>query len=162
MESFNRLHRVLSSLRSTSADIVNKAVSILEEIEDDDNELIENILDEVSSSIDEVQIVDSVARYIGKITRDAKKVLSGLEDFATVVVEGERSIERTAPGFFQQIWFGDMYDRSGVEGLEVLLEDLKQQRQHLEETFIIKSVSKTITNNNEIGRSYPRSESDSD
>ena len=161
MDKLNNLTSTLNEIHGIAKKIIKKALPIMEELSEDDNDLIDDLSelieatatteesvtvettegneengddeesgddeteateedDETDTNIDLNSLLrDTVTSLIG----DAETVINEIESFTDVVTEGDEAIEEneTKYPFFIQVWFGDIYDKSHIKGLQSLI-----------------------------------------
>jgi len=145
MEALDNLHGTLTSIKNVSNKIVQKTIQILTEISNDESDLVEDIAESLNQDLEDEEIVVEIQRYLDHLTADAETVYHEIGLFADAVIKGEGAIESIESDFFQQVWYGDMYDQDHVAGLRALLQDLQNQLRQLEEDHIINVISKRLS-----------------
>lgn len=139
------MHHTIKGIEEVSEKILATTIRMMEDLKDEEGEIVEEIVDSLDDSIDEETIIRDVMMVLGAHVEDAKLVHTGIGEFAEAVIKGEEAIDKIASSFFQQVWYGDMYDESGVKGLEALLQDLLTQEKQLTNDFIISSVTSRLS-----------------
>ena len=115
MQNLNNLTKTLNSIEKISNKIIIQAVPILKEISKSDNELVEEIVQEVSN-VDIEEINELLKKKSLGLVRDAKKVSKEIEYFSNAVVQGDDILAENEDQFkfLMKVWYGDMYENSGT------------------------------------------------
>lgn len=150
------MHHTIKGIEKVSEKILATTIRMMEDLKDEEGEIVEEIVDLLDDSIDNEIVIQNVMTVLGAHVEDAKLVHIGIGEFAEAVIKGEEAIEKIHSSFFQQVWYGDMYDESGVEGLKALHQDLLTQEKQLTNDFIISSVISRLSGS----VMYDNSESD--
>lgn len=141
MSKLTKLSNIVTNIRKTSEKILHDAVPIAKDLSYDNSELIEDFIDEHPSYNDETarKLLQSL---ILDLIQDAEIVEKEIDVFEEVVCEGEEGIINTdGCDFFQRLWFGDIYDNSGIEALNELLIDLKKTSSQINWDYLIENAS---------------------
>lgn len=139
MDRLQALVGTLSSLKTTSNNIIRNMVPIMSKIAEDDND----IIDEVNHRT-EVE-VEIISEYLQSMTldiiSDAEKVKAEIDAFASATEVGQNAIESNINSypFLADVWFGDVYGKEGIEGMKILLNDLRHEESKTTEDWIIEN-----------------------
>jgi len=168
MEILNELTHKLNDIKKISIKIIKKGLKVMKELEDEDNDIVEEFIDQISEEIqtkivekeiekkgyrgkdvedEEIEIVKT--RKANKILRnvslakveDSENIIKEIESFSDAVRQGEEAIEEGEKEFpfFCNVWYGDMYDEENIAGLKILLKDLEKQFSKINSEDIIKT-----------------------
>ena len=84
---------------------------------------------------------------LAQLLKDAETVDKELPEFVKALQKGEGAISSIESQFFQQVWFGDMYDgKEGIRGLQELSSELKRQLKLVNEKHVIDTLVKKFKN----------------
>lgn len=167
MEILNELTHTLNDIKKISIKIIKKGLKVMKELEDEDNDIVEEFIDQISEEIqtkivekeiekkgylrkdikdEEEEIIKS--KRANKILRnislskveDSENIIKEIESFSDAVRQGEEAIEEGEKEFpfFCNVWYGDMYDKEKIAGLKILLKDLNLQFSKINSKDIIK------------------------
>lgn len=92
----------------------------------------ENIIKQISEQSQKIlgMIKDSKRSVLfsDNTIHDVTQIIKEKKEFVSCIINS-RSLENVP--FFESVWSGDMYGESGIDGLELLLEDLIDQENNL-------------------------------
>jgi hypothetical protein len=140
MERLNKLTETLNVLRHLSHQIISTALPIMKELENPNSELVNEFMDE-RPGIDRNTATTILQTVSLELVNDAKVVNEEIESFSASVIYGEDGIsegEDEYP-FLIQVWYGDMYGDSEINGLQALVIDLQSQLSKIDEDVILKN-----------------------
>ena len=137
------LTNILKEIEDVAEEIILKAIELTKDLAEEESEIVDDVSEILGEEFDSNIIIEKAVDFIDEMTSDAKNVHREVENFSRYVIYGEGEKETE---FFQKVWYGDMYDKSGIPGLRALLGDLKKQSLLLTDDNIIKFVSDTLSN----------------
>ena len=159
MEELVNLSNVLSNIKSVSKTIVEKSVSIMKEIESEQSEIVDDFLDALQEagsapfsgkrrfkSDNQLEKIDREAALILlqdaslELVKDAERVIEEIDTFVIHSV-GQITINSDPEKcpFLTEVWNGDIYDKTEIDGLIDLLEDLKIQLSNVTSEYLVSS-----------------------
>lgn len=137
--------KVLKRLDSTSQNIINASLAIMKKIQNVDSELVDDLIEEKggdSETADREALLNALQEASLDWTGDAEKVRQELDNF--VLEEDDiytvNADMDTCP-FLTEVWNGDSYDKTGVEGLQALLTDLENQLKDINEESLVRKAA---------------------
>lgn len=132
MSKFAVLAKVLKQLNVTSKKILESSLKLMKQIQYTDSEFVDDLIDarglEDDGNIDRNALLNDLQQASLGWTHDAESVRREIDSF--IVEEDDIYTVNADPDvcpFLTEVWNGDSYDKTGVEGLTALLEDLKVQ-----------------------------------
>jgi hypothetical protein len=129
MDKFKRTSKLISQIEKTSRGIIKKALSIMNDISNEESELVDDFMCEneerYSSRSDALQDLQTASL---EWIKDAEIILLELPSFV-IEIDGKFEITENHDEcpFLCQAWKGDMYGESEIEGLQILRADLERQ-----------------------------------
>ena len=143
MSKVSILAKTLKNINRVSKKILKDAVPIAEDLAGDDSELVEefleryNVTEEVAGGI----LQQTLLLFI----EDAERIENEFLIFSDVVCEGDDAIaEVEGCDFFQELWFGDIYDVARNKALTQFLKDLQATSQKINDDSIIVEAGKRL------------------
>ena len=139
MERLNQLTIALNVIRRLSYEIISTALPIMEELEKPDNELINELLEKKPNINPEAAMI-LLQQTSMLLVADAQIVNKEIESFSEAVIHGEDGLSEgeTEYPFLLQVWYGDMYEKLEIEGLQAFATDLQGQLSIMDEDKILK------------------------
>lgn len=137
--------KVLSQIEKISERIIRTAFPLLERLDSSDEDLVEALIYNFNDlkSEEALKILQKAALDMihdaEKVTNETK--LIELED------QGMFAVRFDECPFLAEVWSGDVYDKTGAEGFQALLEDLTKQLMNVTEEGLIARAIITITEN---------------
>lgn len=118
--------KVLDDLKNKSRVLIKKMLPIMKEL--DNHGVTSDIIDEVNycTQADKPKILEFLQTSILEMIKDAQHINTEINVFSNILQkEGEEGIDNnlktnTFP-FLASVWFGDVYDKDGIEALNMLL-----------------------------------------
>ncbi len=111
----------------------------MEELEKPDNELINELLEKKPNINPEAAMI-LLQQTSMLLVADAQIVNKEIESFSEAVIHGEDGLSEgeTEYPFLLQVWYGDMYEKLEIEGLQAFATDLQGQLSIMDEDKILK------------------------
>lgn len=143
MERLLAFTQTLQEINNTTKDIINEAYPILKELESDENDLINDFMEEFELNRRD-SILVLAREFALSLVSDARAIQKEIDEFSDLITE--RNIEQLAEycPFLAEVWFGDMYECDGVEGLKILLSDLEEQLENINEDTVYNYLKQTF------------------
>ncbi len=137
MERLNQLTKMLNTIKNLSNNIIEKSIPIMKELAEENNDLLEELLEK--QDIDADVAIETLQNICLDLTKDAESVIEEIEPFSDAIIQGQDALDEGEDEypFLLQVWYGDMYEESEIEGLKVLAKDLKKQLKQVDEDKII-------------------------
>jgi hypothetical protein len=141
MLRLTNLTSTCEKLKTHSLSVATLGIQLSHSLND---ELIEDILDELSSSVPEQSIVEFVKHQIMEGTEDAEQILREIDNFCEYILLGSKSFVGNSDKypFLMQVWSGDIYDEEEIGGLNKLLSDICIQEKRLKYEKMVKMTIK--------------------
>lgn len=148
MSKLTAFAKILKRLDKTSQNIINASLRIMKKIQDVDSELVDDLAEELNLEEDKVDrelLLSALQDASLEWSVDAQKVTGELDNF---VLEEEdiytvNADMDTCP-FLTEVWNGDSYDKTGLEGLKALLEDMEGQLKEINEEALVKKAAGNV------------------
>ena len=148
MESLIDITSTLKELEDVAESIFLKALNLTKSIKEEVGDYIEEVTERINIELTEDEIVSASLSWIDDLVKDARIVKSDLPQFAfTLQKNGVQGLDSLDSSFFQQVWLGDMYGEEGLQGLQALLKDLKNQNNKLAEDSLIEALVQKFKSN---------------
>lgn len=128
MKTLNQLTRLLNNINKISEKIILEALPLMKELETTDNDLVDDFVSKYPGV--EASVASSALQEASlDLVDDAKNIRKEIDEFSEAVILGEDGLEEGSNlyPFLLQVWSGDIYDGSGISGLELLYKDLITQ-----------------------------------
>lgn len=138
MSTFTTLAKLLKQLNVASKKILDASLKLMKQIQDTDSEFIDDLIDsrglvdevneDGTSTINREDLLNDLQQASLGWTDDAESVRREIDNF--IVEEDDVYTVNADPDvcpFLTEVWNGDSYDKTGVEGLKALLDDLNLQ-----------------------------------
>lgn len=141
MERLSTLVKTLTSLKKVSIDIISNMVPIMSEIAESGSEIIGEISDRTGADVTVVE--EYVQSLTLEIISDAEKVKAQIDAFALATESGPDNVDAKISSypFLAEVWFGDIYEKDGIEALQILLGELKSELSKTTDDWIIEHAS---------------------
>lgn len=130
MQSLTDIHNVLAEILDTSNAILKLSVPVMRAVGDPDlsrNMAVAQLCQESDGGVQPEKALELLQEVALKLTLDAEAVRAQIDVFAKTFLQEGTSIETIEQPFFKEVWYGDTYDKEGIEGLKALKADLKKQ-----------------------------------
>lgn len=138
MNTFTTLAKLLKQLNVASKKILDASLKLMKQIQDADSEFVDDLIDsrglvdevneDGTSTINREELLNDLQQASLGWTDDAESVRREIDSF---IVEEDDVYTVNADSdicpFLTEVWNGDSYDKTGVEGLKALLDDLNLQ-----------------------------------
>lgn len=147
MDRLKELTSLLSSIKTLSTKIIKKAVPVMKDLENDSSELVQDVIDDLGEKHpDEEDILERLRTSSLDRVADAEAVMREIESFAEAINQGEEALDRCQDQypFLFEVWYGDIYESGGIEGLKILRKNLTQQLSNTSEEKIIEDVINSL------------------
>ncbi len=94
----------------------------------------------------EDEVVTILLRALEEISSDATKVATEIDRFEQLLLEGEKSLmkNRGDVPFMSEVWFGDTYDASKIDGFKKLKEEIQGVVDNIDEEYVINYALKIV------------------
>lgn len=117
----------------------------MEKLKQEDNDLVEELLED-GLEINSAEALETLQQISLELVNDSEIVLREIESFTEAVLQGDDAIMESEDEypFLIQVWCGDMYPESHIEGLESLVEDLSSQMTQISEDSILDLVKQRL------------------
>jgi hypothetical protein len=147
MERLLKTTKLLTDIQNTAKSILLRSAEVIKDLYDE-GEIIEDVIDKSGTDADDETIAAEICVIVENLANDSKIVDKELPEFVEAFQQGEKFIENIDSQFFLEVWFGDMYEKQGIEALEELRSELKQQlkslnNKELTETLVSKFKNST-------------------
>jgi hypothetical protein len=145
MKTFKRLVKLLGSVKKTSKQIISKSLVIMKKLTREDIYLVEDLVENAkgeSRIVTPEKALELLRETVTSWTLDSSEILKEIDQF--VVGDGESFKINAECEFLYEVWNGDMYDKTGVEGLEELLKELTSRLENLDDEHLIEEAMKKI------------------
>lgn len=141
MSRIQILANVLTNIERVSEKIIQKNIDILSTLRDSDNDMVDEIIDNYPDMEIE-EIITRLRETAYPLTRDAEKVMEEIQEFSDNVIQGEEILTNNSEKypFLIEVWCGDTYEEEGIQGLQLLYEDLTRQKNIVSEDVIVAKV----------------------
>ena len=128
MQRLKKLNSVLEEIDKTSRKILKRALPIMKELEDIDSYLVDDYLDKTGGDNRE-EALERLQNISLQLISDSEIVQKEIVNFSESVIQGEEGLENQSDQFpfLLEVWCGDMYGESDIDGLRLLSNDLKRQ-----------------------------------
>ena len=129
-DELRTLLSVLTEIHQNSVMIHKVSVQLMNSLIKDDNDIVDYIIDRLSSKsntkYNKKTISNTVRDVSLRIIHDADIITKEISEFAKAVAACD-SIDDIQSEFFRNVWNGDMYGSTGIDGLHELNADLQEQ-----------------------------------
>lgn len=146
MERLLRTTKLLTDIQNTAKSILLRSTEVIKDLYDE-GEIIEDVVDKSGTSADDETIAAEACEIVETLAKDSKIVDRELPEFVEAFQKGEKFIESIDSQFFLEVWFGDMYEKEGIEALEELRSELKQQLRSLNNKELTETLVSKFKNN---------------
>ena len=154
MEKLNKLTNTLNKIKFLSNKIIEKAIPIMQELEEDNNYILESFVDDLIESNPELGknnpslLLEYLQSTMIELLTDAEIIIKEIESFSDAVIQGDDAIDEGEDDFpfLLQVWRGDIYEKQNIKGLKDLEKDLKKQLKNLDEEKIISLTLERVLN----------------
>lgn len=145
MSKLTAFAKILKRLDTTSQNIINASLKIMKRIQEVDSELVDDLAEELNleeDKIDRALLLSALQDASLEWSVDAQRVKGEIDNF--VLEEDDiytvNADVETCP-FLTEVWNGDLYDKTGVDGLKALLEDLEALLKEINEENLVKNAA---------------------
>jgi len=142
MDQLRLLTKTLNEISKLSTEILTRSLVIMRSLPDKDSDIIEDIF-ELRQDLKREVIVEAAKEASMDLVSDAEIVRSEIKGFVVKTADGFQLNEKACP-FLAQVWHGDAYDKSEIEGLQALRDDLKVQLGNTDEETFVQYVLKSL------------------
>lgn len=132
MEKLSELAKVLKRLDIVSKKIMVTALAVMKQVHSEDSELVDDLIDErgLGDDADRAVLLAELQDASLGWTADAENVRKEIgnfiiEDDGVYTVAAVETPDECP--FLTEVWSGDSYDKTGVDGMKELLKDLEEQ-----------------------------------
>jgi len=139
------LNKLVKSIEKLSKEIIQKVIPYIEDLDDDYEELIETLM-EKESDITSEESKKALTNVILCLTNDSEVVLKEIDIFSEKLVKGGLKKCNDCK-FLKKVWYGDIYDKTELEGITELRKDLETQKKNINDEKIIEKAIDKIKNN---------------
>lgn len=122
MDNLKKLETILTEIEQVSESIIRKTIPILKKMSDDKNFLFNKIKAKYPSYSDK-EINHRMKELSSELIMDAQSIKKELSKFVNYLLK----IEPKSSNILTNAWLGDSYGHTGLQGLQLLLEDLRLQ-----------------------------------
>lgn len=138
MDDLSRLQEVLSNLKECSSNIISMSLQLLNDILVEGKDIHDRFRRETNTTLSSDQIDELFGKAVKEYIKDATTVKNQIDAFAkTIINAGELDEEN----FLSQVWAGDLYDKTKIDGLEEFYDELCNQESNFTlETIFNKAV----------------------
>jgi len=132
MDKLQKLTETLASIKSTSKNILENMLPIMDTISSPNCEIVEEIV--YRTNIDAKKVTDYSQDIAISLIDDAETISFEIDKFVNAVVKGKQKIRDNIDQYpyLGDVWYGDTYD--GLSGIDALLELLKELKNTLAQT----------------------------
>lgn len=144
MTNVNNVSKLLKSIHHVAEDIIIRTGKIRKYVQTDEDGLIYDLQDDYPDE-DENRILDVIGDVIVSLYQDARIVLGQIDSFSECLMKEslfEKNIEKYP--FLYQVWSGDVYGLTEVDGLRELLVDLQNQSKMITIEKVLDQVKKEL------------------
>lgn len=140
MKKISEQVEVLKELKKTSKGILKNMLPIMKELTSSNNDLSDEVAirSKVSLEVSNLRLQEICLDLIS----DAETVKCEIDKFVGIIQESKTDLSNHIPKypFLAGVWFGDAYDGEyEVEGLKILLKELKNTLSQVNEDWIIET-----------------------
>ena len=147
MEQLKALTTTLTDIDAVATKIIQRSVKIMNQLHDTDSEFVDELLDDLEDmKLARDDALKRLQEFSLTYTVDAELVKRELPKFVTETStddgqQGSYTVNSEACPYLAQVWNGDMYDKTGVQGLKELLADLKGQLKSISSKNLVNNVA---------------------
>ena len=127
----DELKVVLNSLNSVTDKLLRLSLNMMKNVESLVDPLI--LLNEKLTEETALEFLQSASL---EISNDARSVSDEIDEFSKFVLDSTDPVEDITP-FLSQVWYGDMYDSGGIDGIKMLSEELSTQLDSINDKALI-------------------------
>jgi len=138
MEQFKVYTKVLSEIKKSAQIIIRKSIPLMETIIAEDGEYISSLMEDIPG-LTHTQAAEILQETSLEWAKDAIRVIEEIDRFIAMPDNDTFKINLEGCPFLAEVWNGDAYDKTGVDGLRELLSDLKGQLANVNEEFLLKT-----------------------
>jgi hypothetical protein len=143
MDKVRTLTKLLKSIHRIAKDITQKSVDLMKVLEDPENDIVDEIHDQIPH-IPKLQILQTAQNASLTYVDDSKRVLDEIDKFIQYS-DSTMTLNHKECTFLSQVWHGDFYGTTELEGLFALKADLEKQLDQISEDHLIKTCICTYT-----------------
>jgi len=125
MDDLTRLQKCVTNIRKECALLKKKAVDTMQEIVSD-KEVILDTLQEKKPNIDRETLRELLEMRALELIDPSNEVEEELDAFSRMIASNEDINDKLCP-LMSQVWYGDMYEKTGREALLDLCSELKSR-----------------------------------
>ncbi|MDB4769452.1 hypothetical protein OAG24_00655 [bacterium] len=150
--SLKNLNISLEKILRLSTFIAERMVVIMKELDDPNSELIEDLFDKLDpeekyTSDEKKLTIETFQDVSFDIVKDAKIILDEYPQFSKTIIKGDIELEKLENcNFLKEVWFGDTYEKSHLEGLVELEKDLIKQQEKSHRGTFVRTCEQTLKN----------------
>ena len=135
-----RLTTSIERIESLTLQIIRQSLPLLQELKHPyDSDIVEGVMSQISD-VEEKVAVEVIRTVALNMVADAKQIRKELPSFGEAIASNQPVNPDQTP-FLSEVWSGDAYDTTGVDGLDILLCELRVQYEKLTpDTLIDESV----------------------
>lgn len=128
MEDLVNLTNILTQIKKLCRDIIERTLNVMEDLKTADNDYVDDVIDRHP----EVTPQKALALLRGaaeSITYIPHLVVTQIDSFTKHLLQGDSILSENIGEYeyLAEVWYGDIYDTEGIEGLKLLLSDLKSK-----------------------------------
>ncbi len=142
METLHSLAYIVADLSRRSEEILKEGVDLLKTAD-----LIVDQVLSIQTHLAKHQVKTAVREEIVGLLCDAQHTQNEIKTLARHLAKGDRVNSTDCP-FLSKVWYGDMYDETGHEGLHTLMDDLNKQYNFLVGNGIVEKISENLQKKN--------------
>ncbi len=132
--------KIFKKLKTQAQSLLNEILPTMEELTKDDNYILDEVVHITQFEKEEQSVILEWMRdKTLSLIKEAECVKNEIDLFTKAYQKGEESIEKNMKKypFLANVWYGDEYDKEGLEGLEMLIKDLTMESENVSESKII-------------------------
>lgn len=145
MKQFSNLAKILKKIDVTSKKIIDETLKLMNQIQNEDSELVDDLAEfrGLEEPFDRAKLLEGLQNSSMFLSSDAETVRNEIENFmveddGVFVVNADHEV---CP-FLSEVWNGDSYDKTGIDGLKELLKDLESQLLLVTSEKLVETTSK--------------------
>lgn len=145
MESRIDISAQMATIKKLAVNLCNIMLPIMKQLLENDNDFTDEIIHNLDMTKDkEAEVNLWLQNYCENLISEAVKYKNEVDKFHLAYKEGEETLEKNIREYplLSEVWYGDTYGESGVDGLDMLIKELEKDIRKADESKIIESACK--------------------
>ena len=136
---------LVATIKKLSVNLLRTMLPIMQQLVDDENDLTDEILHNLDlPKTKEAEVNLWLQSHCENLISEADAYKNEVDKFEAAYKEGDDVFEKKIREYplLSEVWYGDTYNKSGIDGLAMLIRDLEKDTQQATESKIIEAACK--------------------